>query len=244
MFTLISLLCGGALAQEPPPEADPTQPATDEEQAPEDSYEEFIAEQQPAAVVAPPTTHLTLGASLGASWPLGNPFTPGPAAQLEAGLALPMWGGRLRPLVALDWAAGTLNGQSTDPRLAEPYSYAVRQDRVQLGLGLAVSVLPQPARINPEFTLLPRAVLARTTTSASSGGTELGSSADQDLSWGWAAAAGARAAVGPGHVVLRVGVEGGAVDSVLTGPVSTLGLLGSLGYRLALGPSKTRQGGT
>lgn len=198
-----------------------------------DGFEE-LHEQTPAPTWEP-TLQASVGLGFGAAVHVRAALEPAPLLSAEVGVALPAWGGRLRPLALVSFTSPAHTGAGEDPRLPAAYSYTLKQRELMLGAGLGVRALRGDAPVNPELILAPQLYVMSTQLTTKAAGDSLGTTNERSTQAGWMAAPGLIVGVGPGELALRVALTSARLSGEITGEASALSVSPAIGYRLNVG---------
>lgn len=215
-------ILGLALAQEIP----------EEEELPGDF--EGLPEEAPEPAWEP-SFQLSAGPGLGATMHLRAGLSAAAQLSVDVGAQLPVWGGRLRPLALLSYAAPTASGSGEDPRMPSPYTYTLQQREISLAAGLGVRALSGSYPVNPEFIVAPQVMFAHSSLTSTMESTPLGTAQEVTRHFGWIVAPGFVVRAGPGELALRLALSNAPIDGQITGEVSGLATSPSVTYRIHIG---------
>ncbi len=162
---------------------------------------------------------------------LFNELSPMLLLEVEAGVLL--MERHLELDVALAWARPKSTASENDPRLVDgSYDWEIKQDFLSLGLMIRYRIFDGASRFNGYGELGPRLLMLHTRADGeSSGGADFGTNEQFETRFGGYGALGGEFNIGPGAILLEVGMTFGDLNGYITGDTSSAALDTYLGYR-------------
>lgn len=162
---------------------------------------------------------------------LFNELSPMLLLEVEAGVLL--MERHLELDVALAWARPRSTVSENDPRLVDgSYDWEIKQDFLSLGLMIRYRIFDGASRFNGYGALGPRLLMLHTRAEGeSSGGADFGTNEQFETRFGGYGALGGEFNIGPGAILLEVGMTFGDLNGYITGDTSSAALDTCLGYR-------------
>jgi len=189
-----------------------------------------MPEEEPAQATA--KLGIAAAAKAGATFhTLFNELSPMFLVEVEAGVLL--MERHLELDVALAWARPKSTVSKNDPRLVDgSYDWEIKQDFLSLGLMIRYRIMDRSSRFNGYGALGPRLLMLHTNASGeSSGGAAFGTNEQFETRFGGYGALGGEFNIGPGAILLEVGMTFGDLNGYITGDTSSAALDTYLGYR-------------
>lgn len=204
---LLALLVSPALAEDPPaPAAEP---------APEPGS------------VATVAVGVHVGPSIGVDG-LGVGFLP----RLEVGWLPGSLRGRLMIFATGAYTTPGAKGTVTDARVGGgAYDWTLRQDQLLLGLGAAVRLSKEEAKVHPELALAPQLYLLTSHADGAADGQAFGETTEGYANWGLLLAVGVGYDLGPGRLMGRLEYAVSPLRGQVTGQATTSAIAPTFGYR-------------
>ena len=196
-----------------------TTPAEDDDSVSNDAGGEVSRVGIDAAIKAGATFHTIF-----------NELSPMLLLELEAGVFL--LERHLEIDVALAWAQPKATLSEDDPRLVDGgYEWEIKQDFLSLGLMVRYRIFDASSLFNLYGAAGPRMLMLRTIATGKSGGEQFGENKQFETRFGGYGAIGGEFNLGPGAILLEVGMTFGDLDGYITGDTSSAALDTYLGYR-------------